>query len=378
MHIKALILTLVAGLASPAFSQDSVQPLRQALDHLPQVVGTSPAPIQAYFFDVQGWGYAGSKQIPRAALTSLFFARSIEPLRQLSFQASDVWAEKSGIAFKDITYFAGFGQVPQTVSYWGLREEAGARHLMETLKKREFVDVPGPVTGVYGNGNPQHRMNPAKSDPFNPWRGGTGKIYFVKQLDNVIVQSPALKAMAVLSKTKPSLAENAVVSAALDGLSGTIGVDEGRIIQAAVISPAFGLSATDPTKHLMQKPHDAKRMIEEKVRKGQVGVPHYLGGILADVRQKDRPGLVVSLVYPDCSTADKAIKSITARWAESPAKDFKADVSTSSVENSGKLCVAIVTLTGHKTEKTANPVLGYVMEHYLRRDFNLLQIGAQR
>ncbi len=308
MHIKTLILTLVAGLASPAFSQDTIQPLRQALDHLPQVVGTSPAPIQAYFFDVQAWGHAGSQNIPTTALTSLFFARLIEPLKQLSFAAGDAWTQKSGIAFKDINYFVGLGEPPQTVSYWGLRDEQAAARLMDALKQREFVDVPGAVPGVLGNGNPKHKMDLKKADRLNPWRGTVGKVYFVKQLGNAIAQSPAPQAMAVLTKAKPSLAENVVVSAALDGLSATTGVDEGRIIQAAVISPAFGFSASDPTKVLDHRPADAKRLIKRQESKQNGGVPPYLGGILADIKQKDRPGMAVSLVYPDCGAVDKAAR----------------------------------------------------------------------
>ncbi len=355
MRIRVLAFTLLAGFTAPAFSQDSTQLLREAFDHLPQVVGTNPAPIHAYFFDVQAWGHAEDKQVPITALNSLFFARSIEPLRQLSFQAGDVWAEKSGVSLKDVAYFAGFGELPQSVSYWGLRDEAAAGHLMDTLKTKEFVEVPGPVAGVFGNGDPKHGMDLTKSDASNPWRGPTGKIYFVKQLGNAIVQSLAPEAIAALSETKPSLAESKVVSAALDGWDATVGVDEGSIIQAAVISPGFGVCAGDPAKLLTQKPADANRAIKEDMRKAQEGVPPYLGGILADVRKGDRSGLEISLVYPDCGTADMAVESIKERWSQNPLKDIETDVSAQSVANNGEPCVAIVTLMCATFEGSRKP-----------------------
>ncbi len=378
MRFKVIAFTLMAGFATPAFSQDTVQPLRQALDHLPQIVGTNPAPMQAYFFDVQAWGHASSQKIPTTALTPLFFASSIEPLKELSFAAGDAWTQKSGIAFKDINYFVGFGEPPQTVSYWGLRDAQAAARLMDALKQREFVDVPGAVPGVLGNGNPKHKMDLKKADRLNPWRGPVGKVYFVKHLGNAIAQSPAPQAMAVLTKAKPSLAENVVVSAALDGLSATTGVDEGRIIQAAVISPAFGFSSFDPTKFLDHRPADAKRLIKREESKQNAGIPPYLGGILADIKQKDRPGMAVSLVYPDCGAADKAVKGIKARWAENRAEGLDADVTTQTVENAGTLCAAVVTLIGQETKNSANPVFAFIIGQYLRRDFNLLQIGVQR
>jgi hypothetical protein len=401
MRLKTLALLLLAGSSAPVMAQDSIETpqawrvmvdhpvdnladgriatLRQALSQIPEMVLTNPTEMQVFFFDVQAWRALADGEPGVGALNRLALAQSIEAVQVFGYRGLEDWDNKAGVPLDEISYFAGFGQPPFMISYWGLRDNAAAGALIDTLASRDFTEANGPVPGTLGNGEP-NAIDIQNRDPANPWRGALGKSYFVVQDENAVIQAPAPEAMALLATNfEASAADSPVMTSALDGMLAAVGVDEGRIVQAMVISPAFGLGGFDPASALFSNPGDidaTRAALEEAFEESAQGIPPYFGGIVADVQFGDRPALVVSLAYPDCASADDAVAALQARWAAGMDSGIEAETSGQSVANSGELCAAVVHFVGEPNEDGNNLVLGETMSRFMRRDFNLLQIGA--
>lgn len=372
MRLIAFSLALLAGTTVSAMAQDSTHTLRQALGGMPEMLLTNPEPMQIFFLDVQAWRGLGDGTPDTDAIMRLNIARNIAPLDVLNYQGLENWDEKAGVPLSDISYFAGFGTPPSMVAYWGFEDAAGTERLMDALKSRDFVPVDGPIAGVFGNGEPYHQNLQAR-EPDNPWRGPLGRAHFVLPLGNAVIQAPAPEAMAALTNIDASVADNAVVSSALDGLAGTVGVDEGRIVQAMVISPAFGLEAFDPASVLAAQTIDeARSALEAAAEQSAEGIPPFFGGLVADVQVNNRPAVAVSLAYADCQTADQAVALLETRWTEN--MKTTAEISGQSVANDGSYCAAVVTFGGAEEDR-ANPLLREMLDAFMGRHFNLLQIG---
>lgn len=373
MRLIPLSLALLAGTALPVLAQDSTETLRQALSGMPEMLLTNPDPMQIFFLDVPVWRGLADGEVSDTALMRLNIARNIAPLEVLNYGALDIWDEKAGVPLAEISYFAGFGVPPSMVGYWGFDDASTAGDLIETLKTRDFVAVDGPAEGIFGNGEP-YRQNLQGRDPANPWVGPLGRSHFVLPLGHAVIQAPAPEAMAALTQIEPSAADNVVIEVALDGLSGVVDVDQDRIVQAMVISPAFGLENLDPALLLgMQDIEAARAALEAAAQESLEGVPPYLGGIVADVQLGNRPAVIVSLAYPDCQSADKAIEGLQLRWTEH--MESEAEISGRSVANAGSLCAAVVSFVGGETEDQSNLPLRETLDRFMGRNFNLLQIG---
>ncbi|WP_025136109.1 hypothetical protein [Achromobacter sp. DH1f] len=378
MRLKALALCMLAGFGTSAVAKDSTQTLQQAFKQIPQAVLSAPWAMQIVFLDVQAWRALEPSGPTADGMRRLSLAQPIRPLESVGY-GLDQWSLNAKVAFDEVSYFAGFGQAPSNVSYWGLKNKQAVGKLVTSLKQGDFADVDGGVPGLIANGA-EGVMDMQKANPKDPWRGMMGKASFVLPLDATLIQASSGAAMQSLAQTAPSVADSEVVAAALAGLKEAVPANSGRIVQAAVISPVMGLNAVDPAKVLLSTHGDidiAKQNLKAATEANGRGIPPYFSGILADAQIDDVPAVVISLAYADCATAKQAVDGIDAAWKASMAAAVPAKFSGKTVQ-AGKLCAAVVNLTAPKAENAGNPILAQVMNRYMRRDFTVLQIGAPR
>ncbi len=378
MRLKALALGLMTVCGTSMAAQDSTQTLQQALKQVPQVVLSAPEAIQISFLDVQAWRGL-EKDAPTAdAMRRLSIAQAITPLQSMGY-GLDKWSDSAHIPLNDLSYFAGFGQSPGNVTYWGLKDKQAADKFADRLKQADFKPVDGDVAGLMANGE-ANKPDMTKATGQQPWRGTMGMPTFVLPLDTALVQAAAPSGMKALSQPKPSVADSEIVGASIAGLKEAVPSDGGRIVQAAVISPVFGLQGVDPAKVLMSSPADlegAKQKLQAAAASSNEGIPPYFGGIIADVQVKDVPAVVLSLSYSDCGVAQQAVDGVAAAWKKAMAATVQADVKGRTAQ-AGKLCAAVVSLTAPKAENAGNPILSQIINRYMQRDPSVLQIGMAR
>lgn len=381
MRSTALALGLAAVCGTSVAAPDSTQTLQQALKQVPQVVLTAPEAMQIFFLDVQAWrGLEKSGPTPDG-MRRLSIAQAITPLQSIGY-GLDKWSGNAKIPFDELSYFAGFGQPPGNVTYWGLKDRQSADKLVDRLKQADFKAVNGDVAGLMANGE-ANKPDMTKASGQDPWRGTMGMPTFVLPLDAALVQAPAAAGMKVLAKPSPSVADSEIVAAAVAGLKEAVPSDGARIVQAAIISPVLGLQGVDPAKVLSGSPGDmeaAKQKLQAIAESNGRGIPPYFAGVIADVQRKNAPAVVISLSYADCAAAQQAVDGVGAAWKQSMAGAVQAEVSGRTVQ-AGKLCAAVVSLTAPQADKPANPanpILTQIMNRYMQRDFTVLQIGAPR
>lgn len=348
----------------------------QAFKQVPQSVLTAPEAIQIFFLDVQAWR-ALEKTGPTAdGMRRLSIAQAITPLQSIGYGLAK-WSDSAKIPFDELSYFAGFGQAPGNVTYWGLKDKDAAAKFVDRLKQGDFKTVNGDVAGLMANGEP-NKPDMTKATGQDPWRGTMGMPTFVLPLDAALVQASSPAGMNALAQTTPSVAASEVVAAAVAGLKEAVPSGSGQIVQAAIVSPVFGLQAVDPAKVLSSSPGDmeaAKQKLQALAASSGRGIPPYFGGIIADVQVRYAPAVAVSLSYADCSTAKQAVDGIGAAWKQSMASTVQAEVSGRTVQ-AGKLCAAVVSMTAPKAENAGNPILAQIMNRYMQRDSTVLQIGS--
>lgn len=376
MRLKALALCLMTGFTTLAQAQDSTQTLQQALKQVPEQALTAPEAMQLYFIDVQAWrGLEPSGPTPDG-MRRLALAQWIRPL-QSAGHGLDQWSTNAKIPFDTLSYFAAFGQAPGNVTYWGLKDKQSVEKLVASLKQADFTEVGGGVPRLIANGE-ANKMDMTKAGGRDPWRGDMGKASFVLPLDTALVQASAAGGMAALAKSAPSVADSGIVAAALNGLKVAVPAGGGRIVQAAIISPVLGLAALDPAQVLSSASGDtdsAAQKLKALAESSGRGIPPYFAGIIADAQVNNAPAFVMSLSYADCAAARQAVEGIGAAWKQDMAGVVTAEVSGRAVP-SGKLCAAVVSVTGAKAENAGNPIFSQVMNRYMQRDFNVLRIGA--
>ncbi len=376
MRLKTLALCLMAGWSGSAAAQDSTQTLRQALMQIPQVALAAPEAMQVFFVDVQAWRGLEKAGPSADGMRRLSFAQWISPLQSIGY-GLDPWSASARISFDELSYFAGFGQAPGNITYWGLKDRQAADKLVDRLKQADFVAVNGDVSGLIANGE-ANKPDMTKARGRDPWRGTMGSASFVLPLGAALVQAPAATGMKILGQPKPSVADSEFVAASIAGLKEAVPAASGQIVQAAVISPVLGLQALDPSKVVFSAPGDmetAKQKLKALAESSGRGIPPYFAGVIADAQIKNVPAVVISLSYADCSTAKQAVDGVGAAWKQSMASAVQAEVSGRTVQ-AGKLCAAIVSVTAPKAENAGNPILAQVMNRYMQRDFTVLQIGS--
>lgn len=377
MRLKAFTLCFMAGFSTLAFAQDSTQTLQQALKQIPQQALSTPDAMQIFFLDVQAWRGLEKAGPSVDGMRRLALAQPIRPLQSIGY-GLDKWSESAKVPFDDISYFSAFGRAPANISYWGLKDKKSVEKLLDNLTQADFSAV-GDVPGLVANGE-ANMMNIKKANASDPWRGMTGTASFVLPLDKAVIQASSATGMKILARPEPSVADSEIIAASVAGLKDAVPSSSGQIVQAAVISPVFGLEGIDPAKVLPATPGDidaAKQNLAAAVAASARGIPPYLSGIIADAQINNAPAVVMSLSYGDCATAKQAIDGIGAAWKESMAGQAEAAVSGRTVQ-AGRLCAAVVSVASSKTENAGNPLLSQMMDRYQRRDFTVLRIGSSR
>lgn len=377
MRLRALALALLAGTASPSLAQSATDTLHQALEAMPELILTNPAPTRAVFFDVAAWRAVSNKEVSVDTVKRLSLAPALPPVDVIAQNGLANWDEKAGVAIDDIAYFAGFGEQPTWLTYWGLADEAAASEVYETLAAGEFEPIPG-KDGVIGNGEPM-AMDFEKRDIENPWRGSAGQASFATTAGNALVQATTPELFNVLSASETSVADNAATLAALDGLQVLAGPEDGKIIQATLISPAFGLSAADPAALMSENPSDfdtLKEKMEAAAAAADEGVPPYFGGIIADVQYADHSAMLISLAYADCAMAETAVATMISRWNANMAETLPGEVTGETVQGDEEMCTAAFSVANPADAEQGNPALVSQMMYYSMRGFNVAQIGT--
>ncbi|WP_421522236.1 hypothetical protein [Ochrobactrum quorumnocens] len=375
MRLTVCAMGLMMGFTSSAFALNSTENLQRALAQIPQTALSNPQAMQILFVDIKAWRGLDKAAPSADAMRRLALVQQIPALQPIGY-GLDEWSRHAKIAFDDVAYFASFGQAPASVTYWGLKDQAGVKNLLESLKQSDFVAVDPTVPGLLANGE-AGKMDLSKANAKDPWRGSMGTARFVLPLEHALVETSAADGIKQLAQPSPSAAESAVTLTAVAGLDYAMATGQGDIVQAAVISPIFGAEAIDPEKLLAAAALDqdaARQQLEAMVKEQGRGVPPYLGGIIADVQIKATPTVAISLAYPDCQTADKAIAAIQSAWGEMAAAQNARFAGESRAAD--KLCAAVVTLSAAKVDNAGNPLLSEIMDRYMRRDLPLLRIGT--
>ncbi len=367
--VAATAMLLMASV--PAHAQ-GIEPLLDSLEKLPETVLSNPAAIQFNFVDVAALhALAGAEGLNATVLTRAMIGGMLQPYNALQVRGPEAWNEKSFVEVGDLRYLAGFGDAPKTITIWGLENEDAAASLISDLDAAEF-DAVSPE-GVIGNGEPL-AMDPTKMDPADPWRSRVGAATFVAAKGNAVIQATVPAPFGVLLEERPSMAGSAVVTAALGGLEAALGDD--LLVQAMLITPVFGLGATDlDIELIIGLDLDVMReKLEAELEAGTQGIPAYLGGFIADA-QGEQPAVLMSLTYADCATAERAAEQMAERWSDTMPNQAQGDMETASVEAAGGLCAATLKVAGSSDAGLRNPIFQAMFDAYLRRDFTVVQIG---
>ena len=168
------------------------------------------------------------------------------------------------------------------------------------------------------------------------------------------------------------MAESEVVDAALDGLEAAL--DEGTLLQAILITPLLGLGGEDREMLLNGRPtlEAMHQKLEDELQPGTEGIPSYLGGFIADA-QGAGPSVLISLAYPDCTTAERAAAQMADRWADIKREDVRGDIEYAAIQASSGLCAATLNVTGASTDDLSNPTFDAFIR--FRHHLEVLQIG---
>lgn len=307
------------------------------------------------------------------------YAQSITPLRSIGY-GLEQWSANVIIPFDELPYFAGLGQAPGNVTYWGLRDKQAVDQFVDRLKKAHFAAVNGDVEGLIAKGE-ANKPDTTKANGRDPWRGSVGSASFVLPLDAALVQASAASGMKTLRQTKPSVVDSGIVAASIAGLKAAVPAADGRIVQATVVSPVLGLQAVNPSQVISSASGEdmetAKQRLTALAESSGGSLPPYFAGVIADVQLKNVPAVVISLSYADRHTAKQAVEGVDAAWKQSMASAVPARISGRTVQ-ADELCAAVVSVTALKAESAGNPILTQVMNRYMQRDFMVLQIGALR
>jgi len=367
-------LVLLAASCVPVWATDNIDMLRTALGHIPESTLATTDPMPIIYLDVQALLRAEDGALSEAGMRRLGLARMIRPLQSLKPGMSMAWTKKSGVAFEDIAYFAGFGQPPGNVSYWGFADASAANALFDALPALAFREV-AKAPRILANGEPR-MINFGIGDPQNPWLGQTGWSSFVFAADDALVQASAPDDLKPIIAMKRSAADNPAIKTALQGLSDASITKDTSIVQALVITPLFGLSAVDTSDQLPTDPQDleAPKTKTETTLAGSInGIPAYLGGIMADVQRKEGPAPLVSLAYANCPTADIAVVALQARWKKAGDLSKLIDMTSQAVPAQNGSCAVVISFAA-KPGVSQQQFEAY--GNYLNRGFNLLQIGT--
>jgi hypothetical protein len=372
MRFTTLTIALGCLLAAlPVMAADNVAALRAALGQMPESVLATNDPMPIAYLDVEAMSRAENGALSESALRRVTIARSIRPMDTLMYGGRN-FTEKAGVAFEDVSYFAGYGQPPKRLSYWGLADPKAASMLFDALPARKFKPVQADP-GMLANGEPR-AVNFEIRDGENPWLGELGQSSYVITRGHAVVQASAPEDFKPITEMTRSVADNVAVEIALTGLETAPAAKDATIVQAMLVTPFFGLAAVDPSSVFIGEPADleaTRKKIEAMVAESAKGIPPYLTGIITDVQLSDRAALLVSLAYADCTSAETAVQTIQKRWHKAMSSDT-FDMTGQAVPTANGGCAAVVSFT---IAAKGNKALALAFARYMGRDFNFLQIG---
>lgn len=369
------LLTFAMPLAASAQDGRPTDRLRNALDAMPVEAVQMSMPFLAAFADP---AMAGDS----SGLSLRATASMIGPLAALSTLSAEEWAELAGFPAEDIGTFLTFGQPPNEVTLWGELPAQSPDMLKAKLERLGFAPEPD-VPDTFANGVPM-RNDLARASATDPWRGPVGRPSVISFDDDRIVQTASLESQQAIRASTAGVAELPFVAIALAGLDKTIGGMKvgGSILQAVLISPSVGLSSPIPDVLFTKNPRDINDTVaalRDSIEKPQPGIPLYIGGILADTRVEDRPTLVVSLAYPDCTTAEAAAGNFAERWQDEAVQGgTMADIAPGTVSThavSGQGGCAATVVIGADGSDGHPPPFDLAVTAILRREFAPLQIA---
>ncbi|MBF0678268.1 MAG: hypothetical protein IR164_04935 [Devosia sp.] len=375
MRRAALASALLFTACGPALAQN-LDAFTSALRHAPEALLVQPARVQFSFVDI--WALKALADLEGMTLGADGLLRTqlgyeLRPIAALHAGGVAAWEAKSRVPLDQLGSVSGFGSIPDNVAIWSLADDTSANSLRDALVADGFAPVG--EQGALGNGTP---MVPdlRNRDPSNPWRSAVGAASFVMTHGNAVVQAARPEVLPILLDGQRSVAENTIVATALTGLEQSAG--DGWIVQAMVISPAFGAGRVDFSSFTVPDGGSSAQMrekIEASLEASAKGIPFYLGGVIADV-QLDGPGVAIALVYPDCTTAGAAAEAIAKRWVETMPETAQGKMTVTSGDSVNGLCSALVTVFGSSEASSVNPIFKALFEMDIRGQFSVLQIGA--
>lgn len=372
IRVTALVSAVLMGCTVASAAEHTTATLETALRHAPKSARMTQDPMPVVFMDVGALSKVSGGALNDAALRRMAsFAQLIRPLGALVPNGGKTWTAKAGIPFDKISYFAAFGPADARIAYWGLADAKAATDLLDTLKANGFKDVSqSPV--ILANGEPR-RMNLAQRAADNPWTGPMGQTSAVMALDATVAQASAPEDLSPLAGLKTRLADDETIALAMRGLDAAGRETHGQIVQAVVVTPLIGVSATDPAA-LLDAGKDQTQIAEamkKQIAQSVIGIPAYTGGIIADMGGDGGSVFAVSLAYGNCGDAEAAVSGLEARWKEG--MKSTASVVGKTMEGTKAGCAAVVRFG--PTTNTADAFEEF-MRNYAQRGFNVLQIGS--
>lgn len=370
MRRSIIAASLVLTTSMPVLAQN-LDALRDGLNTLPASLLMQNRGDLAYFIDVQALHRLGANNPDLRPYLRLMLGTDINALESLSRTDPAEWQERSGIALDELRFMMGYGVPPNVVNLWGLADEAATVEMMTALEARGFESAG--AAGVIGNGEPM-RIDPQQRDPSDPWRTRIGAAQFASAKGTSVVQAQTPQETLLVSSNQPALGENQIFATALAGLEQSVG--DNWILQAAVISPVFGLGGIESALVLSPSADmdETRQTIEEQMAALGKGIPPYLGGIIADV-QGESTGISIALAYANCETAQVAADLISTRWSEMAGEAAQGKMTSNTVESQNGLCATTLSVFIESDNLELNPAYRTVLDAYFRRQPGILQIG---
>lgn len=314
----------------------------------------------------------------------------IRPLRQLTYSGgmASRWEEFARVPFADIDAFAGFGNVPDDVSIWSLREETRARTLFDALQKRGFTpfDSDSAAGGdqVLTSGEPG-ALNFANRKPGDPWIGDLGMAFAVTRLGKTLIQAKS-PASITTARNAPaaSLTSLVPVSTVIKGIDAVTG-KETHVIQAVLATPLIGVKDTvaDVVLPDISQEERVRRMREQLERDQETGLPPYAMALIADIEAPGKSrGVAIALAYGDCAQATEGAARFVKRWQSVPlmagnarstmADTAPADAKTLTMPGTDGTCAAVITLTSpvpSNGDDLLNRPFRLILDTIMKRNF---------
>lgn len=339
------------------------QPMRRALNTLPPAVTESLGAIQAVFLDISALPEAAWQdgRPTVEAMRRLVLSQFVAPFSAL--KSLEAWETAAGIRFAELGSLMAAGN---TAVIWRPRDPARIPPLQAHLQSAGFKpDGDGILTAPADT--------PIMTRMSSPWMSQFRGQVSVGRDGDTLVQSRSPDEVRAFSAVAPdaSVLTDAAIETALAGLEARLG--QGRIIQAALFTPAMALRAGDPAATLRLSPAEAAAALQGRKETIGQGMPPFQKGVIADVQTPAGPALLVSLTYEDCGTADTALARLRAFW-DMPGfgKSIPAELSDEAVHH-GQGCAATM-LFQLEQQGMANPALKSIMDAYARRERTPLDI----